>query len=256
MRLIFLTFLFFFHNKILIAQLGENGCLSTVNEIRSLANKNCEMINHHDQIYSNEYLIDHVINTKISFPNECEFISNRRELINFTRKYSDNNTCDLFLNSNEIRCSFHLKIKNVNLTEHKLGFTSDIFGKPNNYDTVKYISSIDSIREFYGVSDDTIATMIDSFMIVKGTKTFYLPDSVKLKLFNPRIINEYFSMKPVNVYLSDRRNLIFIYLFSNNEQCPYMAKIIFDDFGFRRCIVLNASEIYAYQCLCDNFIGF
>ena len=117
----------------------------------------------------------------------------------------------------------------------------------------------------YGITHtDTIISVINS-MLINGIKV----DPVSYdRLFNPNILATYISIKPIEAFLSEDKNNIYIYIFGEPKSdmilrdtafyFTYMAKMIYTMNGdYVGKIIMRGEELEYFNFhQCPNFVGF
>lgn len=205
------------------------------------------------------FFLDYVLRQVIKDTAEFDFISNRNSLKMIKPVFVSDDEMVFSLGSGQNKVSF-------NITKKRLD--ENIVKSEVRYDTIDNMIIPISYRntEPFGLShNDTGVTHISECTLQFGGKSWQINESQVGNLFFPNFLYRSKAIRPVEVFLSEDRKFVYVYIFGLKRYPvmgmpyynAYMAKLIFSlKKGFLKQFVVTGNIMEEYRCNYEGFVGF
>jgi hypothetical protein len=190
--------------------------------------------------------LEYVINNVLESPEDKMFITNRELLTSLCTKNCREEAVRIFDSLERKKTiEVNLDLANFVADSHKIEYEGE--------DSL--ISAIDGFLPF-GAVTALPQTQIGSLEIRWGKRSLNIPQEAYQDLFNPDFCEGNYFKRPIMAYLSNDKEYLYLYIFGGESSGMYFAKLIFDQRGYIKRIVVEYPELLRFGALRPDFLGF
>lgn len=226
---------------------------------RKYKKESCQRIDTHWGATKDSFFIDYIIK-KINDSTYFRYLEDRRTLYKVEKVVMSADFVEFIDSCEYYKINFTAGKENINIGQLK----NIKFSKENG---VRYIDEINQ-KKVYGLSvrKKKLTRIKKTCLYVDGNQVM-LPDSLFEGLFFPNFNQEFYNIKPIEIYYSQKNDCFYLYIFGFDRLShdvgrdmrkinTYFSKIVFDKKRVIYQITISWGELFGYNMDCGHFIGF